>query len=191
MVNRKQHGKEELDAFFDLGKRHNILFKLDMILGLPAETIDSYLDGLDRIMSYVEDTDHFLQPAFLQILPGSRLEGKCAEFGLKYFAESGFVRETPHLGENELLACARVTILAYRILHSSLRIPFFGKARSHGVSKVELLKRIEHFLRDEPAGAKFFSKTDIPSLYRYSFETWDVYRDIGETLLQEILKTSV
>jgi radical SAM superfamily enzyme YgiQ (UPF0313 family) len=74
----------ELNNFMELSKKNNILLKVDMILGLPFETLESYLMGLESLLGYFEFTDHILNIHILQLLPGTDLYKNSSKYGIEY-----------------------------------------------------------------------------------------------------------
>jgi len=64
-----------------LMKMQNIHIHIDLIAGLPYETLDDFKDGFDR--AYTLNT-HNLQLGFLKLLHGSVLRTQAEDFGIKY-----------------------------------------------------------------------------------------------------------
>jgi radical SAM superfamily enzyme YgiQ (UPF0313 family) len=135
--------KDELDFFLEKAKEYNIVLKLDLILGLPFETFDSYFEGLEFFLPYFENTDHVLNIHRLQILPGSELESLCDEYKIVYSTQAPhFVHSTNTMSEQELNYAAKLTAVLFRILNSPLRKLFFAAKAGAEISFYELVKNI-------------------------------------------------
>ena len=74
----------------NLGKIHRVLEKLDgdkihvhldLIVGLPEETLESFLDGFDKVVPLGGKR---IQIGFLKLLPGTELRARANEFGIVY-----------------------------------------------------------------------------------------------------------
>lgn len=125
-VARKPVDQGELNTFFYYCKKYNLALKLDMILGLPMETKDSYLAGLNQMVSYIEGTDHILQLALLQILPGSLLEHYAGKYALEYSRTAPYnIYQTGTMSCEEIRECAKLTGLLFRVINSPLRTAFY------------------------------------------------------------------
>jgi len=59
-VGRKPVKLEELKKFFNIVNKYNIILKIDLIFGLPFETFDSYLNGLNFFIPFLKNKDHIL-----------------------------------------------------------------------------------------------------------------------------------
>ena len=138
-VNRLANKQEDFLDFMGMVKQYRIVLKMDLILGLPCETVESYFQGLDEIMPYLENTDHILNVHLLQILPGSRLESKCDEYGLVYRKDAPHhVISTNSMTADELKQIGILTGILFRIVNSPLRGELIKKWRG-GVELKELL----------------------------------------------------
>jgi hypothetical protein len=125
---------DEFGAFMEAVCRHNLVLKLDVILGLPFETFDSYFAGLDLLLPYFQGTDHILNIHRLQILPGSELEELSDDYGIEYPRIAPHtVRATATFTREEMKRASRLTGVLFRALNSPLRSRFFEAFhRSHG-----------------------------------------------------------
>ncbi|WP_322630942.1 B12-binding domain-containing radical SAM protein [Aedoeadaptatus coxii] len=74
----------------NLEKIHRVLEKLDgdkihvhldLIVGLPEETLESFLDGFDKVVPLGGKR---IQIGFLKLLPGTELRARANEFGIVY-----------------------------------------------------------------------------------------------------------
>ncbi len=118
---------DRFEVFMARCRELNVVLKLDLILGLPFETMDTYFEGLEFLVPLLRDTDHVLNIHRLQILPGSDLEKRCEAFGIKYAGTAPHtVVSTAAFKEGALNQAARLTALLFRILNSPLRGDFFA-----------------------------------------------------------------
>lgn len=130
-VRRAPIKNDKFEQFLTLARRYNVILKLDIILGLPHETTDTYLTGINRLLCLIEDTDHYVQFAFLQILPNSALEKAVSKFGIKYRNDTKLAYATNKMPEGDFLYCAKITTLVHRIVNSPMRIKFYDKAKGN------------------------------------------------------------
>jgi radical SAM superfamily enzyme YgiQ (UPF0313 family) len=142
-VGRMGINKEKFGNFMELVRSHNIALKLDIILGLPYETEDSFFSGLEFFVPYFENTDHILNIHNLQILPGTELEEKTGEFGLEHsiFAPHT-VFATPWLPKEEMIWVTTLSVVLFRTLNSPLRGGFFKSWKSSGIGLMQFLQEL-------------------------------------------------
>jgi len=140
-VRRPPIDREKFARFLTAARRHNIVLKLDVILGLPLETIDSYFRGLEWLLPHLEGTDHVLNVHRLQILPGSELERLCPTYAIAYSSRAPhWVRATGDMPKRDLDRASKLTAVLFRILNSPLRGAFYDALRHTGLSPRELLE---------------------------------------------------
>ncbi|MCL2662323.1 MAG: B12-binding domain-containing radical SAM protein [Oscillospiraceae bacterium] len=83
-----------------LMKMQNIHIHIDLIAGLPFETIEDFKDSFDR--AYTLDT-HILQLGFLKLLHGSELRTQAEDFGLKYSSNPPYeIISSPWLSSGDI-----------------------------------------------------------------------------------------
>ena len=142
-VKRHRVLKSKLDCFMNLAGTNNIVLKIDLILGLPYETFDTYFDGLEFFIPYFKSTDHMLNIHRLQILPGSELEALCNDLGINYSKYGPHVvYSTNSMSEEELNCASKLTAVLFRILNSPLRSKFFEAKDRFDKSYYELINYI-------------------------------------------------
>ena len=89
---------------------------LDLIAGLPHETLASWERGFHEALSA---RPQMLQLGFLKLLPGTKLDQKRKEFGLIASPEPPYeVTETPSLRADELAALHRLETAFDRLYNS-------------------------------------------------------------------------
>ena len=136
-----------------LVNKYNLVLKIDMILGLPYESFDSYFNGLEFMIPYFKDTDHVMNIHGLQVLPGSDLEPHCDYLKLRYFKESPhYVYATNAMSEEELGFASKLSGIIFRILNSPLRKHLFETKERTGKSFREIA---EYMLKNILASDKF------------------------------------
>lgn len=183
-VARKPIDQQEIDDFFASCREYNLALKLDMILGLPLETYESYLNGLNRMVDYVEGTDHVLQLALLQVLPGSLLEESAGEYEMIYSSKAPYyVSQNSTMSKKEMQECTKLTGLLFRIINSPLRPVFFNCLRSHVFpgGAMELIEKIQNQLKTvlKDSKCKFICAQSIDDDY------WcgQIFRDLPADLI--------
>ncbi|MGR3173275.1 MAG: B12-binding domain-containing radical SAM protein [Candidatus Scalindua sp.] len=142
-LNRMAVNLEKLKKFMDDVNGYNIVLKIDLILGLPFETFDSYFKGLETFLPFFKDTDHILNIHRLQILPGSDLEKLCDKYEIKYSPEAPHtVFSVNTFSEKEMDYASKLTALLFRIVNSPLRKNFFEAKKRSGECFFKLIESI-------------------------------------------------
>lgn len=186
-VGRINLSKKKLDDFMGMVKKHNIALKIDLILGLPFETFDSYFEGLEFFLPYFRDTDHVLNIHLLQILPGSDLEKSCSEYGLKYSLTAPHrVFSTPDFSGQELDYASKLTAVLFRAVNSPLRKDFFNAKEASGKSFLKFTRMI----MDKISDSEEFKKTKIVREDYVDDLYWndDAFREIPSAWLLDFLR---
>jgi hypothetical protein len=124
-------------------RRHNIVMKADLILGLPFETLETYFTGLETFLPEFEGADHVFNVHRMQMLPGSELEALGDRYGIRYSRRAPhLVLATSTLDAAELNRAAKLTAMLFRVVNSPLRGPFFAWRRRTGLSVHDLADRL-------------------------------------------------
>lgn len=96
----------------------NIHLHLDLIAGLPLETLDSIARSFDAVWAM---NPHHIQLGFLKVLPGTPIQRQAAQFGLIYRHEPPYeILQTPTLSYAELWQLKRIAELV-EIYHNTGR----------------------------------------------------------------------
>lgn len=185
-VGRPPVDLERFAGFMERVRRHNLVLKIDMILGLPRETLETYLAGLEFILPFFAGTDHVLNIHRLQILPGSLLEEQAEELGLVYSRRAPhLVYHTRHLPPQDMDRAARLSALLFRVVNSPLREAFLDAARRRDQGCLDLTRDMLSALAADPAtrGSRLLEDGQIDDIY------WnqDIYGDIPSAWLQDFL----
>jgi radical SAM superfamily enzyme YgiQ (UPF0313 family) len=178
---RQRINPKKFNEFMNIINKYNIVLKIDIILGLPCETFDTYFSGLELLLPYIKDTDHILNIHLLQILPGSELELLCNDYGIKYSIYAPhIIYATKSMEETELKRASILTAILFRIINSPLRKYFFKAKENEKV--VDILEKILYALRCEFPGINLFNQ-------RVDDNYWNnnIYRDIPSDWLKEFL----
>lgn len=150
-VGRPPINKHDFLEFMNLACQHNVVFKIDMILGLPFETLASYYEGLEFFISCIRNTDHVFNIHLLQILPGSELEKLCEEYGVLYSCSAPHtVFSTNSMSTAEFATASKITGILFRIVNSPLREHIFLAKERSGESYVSLAQKILDKIQTNP-----------------------------------------
>ncbi|MFC1584234.1 B12-binding domain-containing radical SAM protein [Fibrobacterota bacterium] len=187
-VNRMRVHTQEFFGFMETVNHHNVVLKIDFILGLPFETLDSYFEGLELFLPYLKDTDHVLNIHLLQILPGSKLERKCEEFHIRYALEApNFVFATNTLPEKELRYATKLTAVLFRVVNSPLRKLIYETKRSSGKAFLEIIRDLYESIsaKEEFKTSQLVQKDFVDDYY------WngDIYKEITSAYLADYFRT--
>ena len=186
-MSRKPIDYDELNAFFERCRILNIVLKIDIILGLPFETEKSYYLGLDTVLDFIKDTDHTLQLALLQVLPGSLLEKSVSKYGLIYSQSSPHVvLQTETMSKDSLARCTKITGLTARIINSAMRTIFFETKDFLQCSNIELIQKIYERVLDESS----LKYTKYYTQYSINDDYWggEIYTDLPSDLLYNAIQ---
>ncbi len=187
-VQRPGIGRETLAGFMEKIHSYNIVLKIDLILGLPAETFETYFEGLEFFLPYLEKTDHILNIHRLQILPGSPLENLCDTFDIKYDQKSPqMVFSTGTLSEGKFRYALKLTAVLFRIINSPLRKYFYSAKENMNVTFFNLLENIY----SEIKVCEKFKNTKLVKNDYVDDEYWndDIYRDISSAWIINYLES--
>ena len=84
----------------ELLQKQNIHIHVDLIAGLPYETLDEFKNSFNRAYSL---NAHNLQLGFLKLLHGSKLRNQAESFGIKYSKEPPYeITSSPWLSEEDI-----------------------------------------------------------------------------------------
>ena len=176
-VGRAGMNIEKFDALMSMAREYNIAIKADLILGLPFETFDSYLEGLEFFVPYFKNTDHILNIHLLSILPGSDLDNLCETYGIKYSQEAPhLVFSTHSFPEEELARASKLSAVLFRVLNSPIRRRFFTAKERTGQNFSWFLKKIFTEITASPE----FKKTKLIQNDYVDDDYWngEIYREI-------------
>jgi len=125
-VGRSSINLEQFGRFMSFVRRHNIVLKIDMIFGLPEETIDTFFAGLESLLPHICNSDHILNIHRLAILPGTLLAKQARRKNISYQIEAPHVvLSTDTISKGDLEHTCRLLALLFRVVNSPLRNAFF------------------------------------------------------------------
>lgn len=185
-VGRPAVSLKKFDAFMKSAARHGIALKIDMILGLPHESRETFFAGLDVLLPYMKGTDHILNVHRLQLLPGSRLEELTIPLGLDFAVTPPHtISVTPTLSIDDLEELSRLSGLLFRVLNSPLRRDFYSAYERFGNSCEGVLRSLlERASKDEPTRrCGLFTLERVDDIY------WNgpAFREISSDWLRQTL----
>lgn len=186
-VGRPQIDLNRFRHFMKTVNQYNIVLKVDMILGLPQETCESFFTGLDYLLSFFRKTDHILNIHRLQILPGTLMEIECKNSNIKYSDEAPYyVYSTQQLTQEDMKRCARLSGLLFRIVNSPIRSNFYRLKDRTRLPLEQLLRDIFAEIGDIPA----LQTTNLVNAEWIDDNYWNnkIYREIPSEIVASILE---
>lgn len=188
-VGRPRLIMEKFNRFIGIFKKYNVVLKLDLIMGLPFETINSYFHGMELFLPYFQGTDHVLNIHRLQILPGSDLEALCVDYDVQYSENAPhMVNATRHFPAQELSYASKLTAVLARIVNSPLRKEFYAAKERSEKSFFELLENIYNEITSSAvfADTRFVNDSSLDDDYWNSV----IYAELPSPWLGDYLKKS-
>lgn len=186
-VGRRGIHLKNFDTFMRLTKKHNVVVKMDLILGLPFETLDTFFEGLELLLPYFKNTDHVLNIHHLQILPGSDLESLTGEYKIKYSRNAPHaVFSTNSLTEKDINDGLKLSAVLSRIVNSPMRNLFFESWEKSG----EKLSCILEKMYNKICSSGEFRGTPLVEAKMLYDRYWNdlIYRDLPSDFVKDLLK---
>lgn len=177
--------RSKFARFMEDVRRHNLLLKLDMILGLPEETAETFRAGLDFLLPYLRHTDHVLNIHRLQVLPGTEFEDMTESLGLQCSTGSHFVQSTSAMDQGEMNWLSRQCGILFRVLNSPLREDWFQAIERGGLSHTGLLIRLDALISSDSTtqSSRLVADDSIDDMYWNN----DIFREIKSAWLRSAL----
>jgi len=189
-VNRSPIKIDKFDSFMGQVKHNNIILKIDLILGLPCETFDSYFNGLEYIIPYFEKTDHILNIHRLQVLPGSKLEEQCSHYGVNYSTQAPhMVSSTNTFSEKEMKYASKLTAIIFRVLNSPIRKFFFEAKKCSGKRYFIIIEKI--FIEISQSHQFKTSALMVDEYVDDIYWNNQIFRDIPSAFVIDIFKRQI
>lgn len=187
-VGRRRIDIAKFKKFMELARKHNIVVKMDMILGLPFETLQTYFKGLEIILPFLKNTDHILNLHRLQILPGSELEELTDQYQIKYSRSAPhIVYSTNALSEAAITLGLRLSAVLSRIVNSPMRSLFFKAWGHSGENLRSMIEKIYGRICESKELAKSRLVHD-KTLYD-SYWNDEIYREIPTKFIDNLLRS--
>lgn len=132
---RRAIRKEKFEQTFDLLQKHGIYAKIDLIIGLPGEDIESIEQTLEYMLDKLSGSRaHLLCCHVMRGLPGTELMEIAKEHEMVFSSEfePHSLVESPVLPREDMLKCLRRTAVIFRLINHSgwAEEEFIGTARS-------------------------------------------------------------
>lgn len=172
-------------SFMETVRKYNLLLKIDLILGLPEESKESFLAGVDFLLPHLRHTDHILNIHRLQMLPGTLLAEQKELYKIRTVGNSHLVRSTSTMSAGEINWLSTMCGLLFRIINSPLRENWFEAIDRGEHSNSELLQRLLSSLPNNPAtkSSRLVTDASVDDIY------WNnnVFREIPSSWLSSTL----
>ncbi len=185
-VSRRPVDRELFGSFMEKCRELNIVLKMDFILGLPFETLDSYFEGLEFILPFLRQTDHVLNIHVLQVLPGTGIEKLYGDYDMQFSINAPHcVLSTNGMSREEISSASTITAVLFRIINSPLREAFFEMKERTGEGYISIIRSfVDKIMADEN-----FASTSLVKDDRVDDVYWnqDVFREIPTDWLQNEL----
>jgi radical SAM superfamily enzyme YgiQ (UPF0313 family) len=185
---RRAIRKEKFEQTFQLLQKYNIYAKIDLIIGMPGEDIQS----IERTLEYMLDKlagsrAHLLCCHVMRGLPGTELLEIAKDYGMVFSSkyEPHELVESPALPREDMLKCLRRTGVIFRLINhggwadrefingeksddTSVRDAFYRTRDQLGISNVALIDLIVDGLMEHlKERNSWFVQADFPHA-----ETW-------------------
>ena len=210
-VLKKMRRGIRLKAFektFELLEKYKIYAKIDLIIGLPGEDIQSIQRTLEYFLDRLRySSAHLLCCHVMRGLPGTELltiakEHKM-EFSSKY--EPHELISSPLLPRKDMLKCLRMTAVIFRLVNHegwanrefirgetsqkmTVRDAFFAARERMGISNIELIEAlIEKLIPELKKRNSNFSQPDFPYAESWWW-TWSKMK-ISDKLIFDLLNS--
>lgn len=140
-IRRRYLSSERFCEFMKYSNSRNILLKLDVILGLPFESMETYFEGLDTIVGQLQNADHFVAIYVLKVIPNTRLMEEYKKFELEFNAHTHNVIATNAMDSEQFYYAKCITAILFRLINSPLRNVFIEKCRELEIGYTEFAKK--------------------------------------------------
>ena len=174
---RRHINKKYFESAFELLKMNKAIIKSDIILGLPYETKETYLNSIDFLVNLQRDGYNLASVGLLRVLPGTDLVAIAEETGLVYDRNDSehYIYSTPDMPRQDMLYCLKVTTVVSRIIsardiESKIRIKdrYFRVKDSLGVSNSVLLRKLVTLFDEYLSGKESdYNRPDFPNAEYY------------------------
>jgi radical SAM superfamily enzyme YgiQ (UPF0313 family) len=148
-VNRPYLTIDKFIEFMKICKDKNIVLKVDLMLALPYETIKSYFECLDIVVSNLFETDHFLAIALSKMIPRTKLWTDYNKYGIKINSQNHDVVCTNSMSKDEVYYAKCITAILCRIVNSPIRNKFIKKCDSLGFKYSKVTENIFNNMKKE------------------------------------------
>ena len=179
---------DHIQKFINYIRKYNLSLKIDMILGMPLETKESYYNGLEQLLPIFDGADHILNIHILKVLPNTRLMNESEKYEIIFENTNNNVIATSTLDRNTLFEMKVLSAILFRVINSDLRKSFIHKMQIER-NLYALLSTIKMRLD------KMNQLPLILSTYNESIndEYWntEIYQDLPENVLESIFDSII
>ncbi len=179
----------------NLLSENKVRLRLDIILGLPYENKEGYINSLRFIINKMSLGNHFICPSVLKILPDTEMVeiAKEKEMEIDKRDNQYNIYETPTLPRQGMIECLRLTTLAYKIFGSRdiekdfrMKDLFFEIQSKLKVKRMSMLKGLVKLVeKDLPEDSRFLGK-EFKDPENYYLK--DFHKELSDEKLIEIMK---
>ncbi len=123
-LNERSFDAQKFSAGLKLLNRKGVVFGLDLIYGLPGDTLEGFKKSLDFALSF--DPNH-LDVFPLAVLPGTSLKRRSAEFGLDYDTKAPYLLHShPGFSAEDMKAADRLAASLNCFYTRGRAVPWFS-----------------------------------------------------------------
>ena len=169
---------EKFDKTFELLTTRGIYCKIDVIVGLPNETLSMIAQTQEYMLEKLRGSRaHLLCCHLLRGIPGSELTRTCEEYGLIFSSEFEpyELRHSPALPREDLLIALRRTAVIFRLINNGFsdthnlvaKEKFYKLCKQLNLENLALIDLMIPILQNSVPKNSWFSNEDFPHS-----ETW-------------------
>ena len=179
---RRSIKKEKFEITFDLLRKYKIYSKIDIIIGLPGETLASIENTLEYMIGKLEGSfSHMLCCHVMRGLPGTELLDIAKKHNMKFTSEyeTHEFYESDALPRKDMLLCLRRTAVIFRLVNHTgwtnkefltdsysikkhIHNAFFKTKNKLGISNIALIDRVICALMNYLPKDSFFIQERFP-----------------------------
>ncbi len=193
-VNRIVNIKGYLSSCIDLFTINQVRLRLDIILGLPYETKETYLNSLRFVINKMYKGNHFICPSVLKVLPDTDMVEIAKRCNLVVDKDRQYnVIETPTLPRKGYVECLKLTTLAYKIFGSRdiekefrMKDLFFKIQSKLKVQRLSLLIGLTKIVEEHINPESNFRNGEFKDAENYYLR--DFHKELSDEKLIEIMK---
>ena len=152
-INRYRNEEIEIKCFKKLTEL-GLIIKTDLILGLPYDTMETYLKSLDYIVNLMGLGKHAVGLQILRVLPNTEIHNLIEKHGIKYHKDYQ-VYKTNHMNKQDMIDCSRKNGIVMRIFSFDdidnklgMRKMFFETKKRTKKTNMELIQILQDKLMD-------------------------------------------
>lgn len=184
-VRRAQISKAEFHDFMTYANKKNIFLRIDLILGLPHEGLESFLAGVDLVISYLKGTDHLLEIHGLSLIPNTEIYDKMNDYGYIYDKKTREIISTNMISQKDYKLAKLIISIIYRCVNSPLRTLFINKSEELKMNYTGFAK----LLLDEIERQNLLQHSTLKGNLDESYWRYNIYIDLDSEKLINIINS--